>query len=140
MRALVITGLALAGLIGVIGVVAIAASEPPAPPLGLPPVPIPEDNPQTPEKIALGDKLFNDKRFSSTGEVSCATCHDPKKGLTDSPLKVSEGITKGERRLLHAPVLGWPVAEPRGPGPSPPRQPRGDGSRRPPANSGHRPH
>jgi acetyl-CoA synthetase len=41
-----------------------------AQPLGLPPVPIPADNPQTPEKIKLGDKLFHDKRFSSTGEVS----------------------------------------------------------------------
>jgi cytochrome c peroxidase len=65
-----------------------------AQPLGLPPVPIPADNPQTPDKIALGDKLFNDKRFSSTGEVSCATCHDPAKGFTDSPLVVSEGINK----------------------------------------------
>ena len=27
-------------------------------PLGLPPVPIPENNPQTPAKIELGDKLF----------------------------------------------------------------------------------
>ena len=56
------------------------------PPLGLPPVPIPADNPQTPEKIALGEKLFDDKRFSSTGEVACATCHDAKKAFTDSPL------------------------------------------------------
>jgi cytochrome c peroxidase len=65
-----------------------------AQPLGLPPVPIPADNPQTPDKIALGDKLFNDKRFSSTGDVSCATCHDPAKAFTDSPLVVSEGINK----------------------------------------------
>jgi cytochrome c peroxidase len=65
-----------------------------APPLGLPPVPYPEDNPQTAEKIALGDKLFHDKRFSSTGDVSCATCHDLEKALTDSPLQVSEGINK----------------------------------------------
>jgi cytochrome c peroxidase len=65
-----------------------------AQPLGLPPVPIPADNPQSPDKIALGDKLFNDKRFSSTGDVSCATCHDPAKGFTDSPLVVSEGINK----------------------------------------------
>ena len=65
-----------------------------APPLGLPAVPVPEDNPQTAEKIALGDKLFNDKRFSSTGEVSCATCHDPGKAFTDSPLKTSEGVNK----------------------------------------------
>lgn len=70
---------------------AVAAS---AQPLGLPPVPIPADNPQTPDKIALGDKLFNDKRFSSTGEVSCATCHDPAKAFTDSPLVTSEGINK----------------------------------------------
>ncbi len=63
-------------------------------PLGLPPVPIPENNPQTKEKIALGDKLFNDTRFSTTGTVSCATCHDAKKAFTDSPLKTSEGIEK----------------------------------------------
>ncbi len=62
--------------------------------LGLPPVPIPADNPQTPEKIALGDKLFHDTRFSTTGTVSCATCHDAQKVFTDSPLQVSEGIHK----------------------------------------------
>jgi len=66
----------------------------PSPPLGLPPVPYPEDNPQTPEKVALGDKLFNDTRFSTTGEVSCATCHAVEKAFTDSPLSVSEGINK----------------------------------------------
>lgn len=63
-------------------------------PLGLPPVPIPADNPQTPAKVALGDKLFHDQRFSSTGQVSCATCHVREKAFTDSPLKVSEGINK----------------------------------------------
>lgn len=65
-----------------------------AEPLGLPPVPIPTDNPQTPEKIKLGERLFNDSRFSSTGKVSCATCHDKNKAFTDSPLSVSEGINK----------------------------------------------
>ncbi len=69
------------------------------PPLGLPPVPIPADNPQTPEKIALGKKLFDDKRFSSTGQVSCATCHDEKKAFTDSPLRTSEGIKKAGKAL-----------------------------------------
>jgi cytochrome c peroxidase len=69
------------------------------PPLGLPPVPIPADNPQTPEKIALGDKLFEDKRFSSTGQVACATCHDAKKAFTDSPLRTSEGIKKAGKAL-----------------------------------------
>ncbi len=65
-----------------------------AQPLGLPPVPIPADNPQSPEKIKLGDKLFHDKRLSSTGQVNCATCHDAKKTFTDSPLRVSQGVNK----------------------------------------------
>ncbi len=73
-------------------------------PLGLPPVPYPENNPQTPEKIALGDKLFNDTRFSSTGQVSCATCHDAAKAFTDSPLKVSEGI-EGLTGTRNAPTV-----------------------------------
>ncbi|MFH1743303.1 MAG: cytochrome c peroxidase [bacterium] len=63
-------------------------------PLGLPSVPYPENNVQTPEKIALGEKLFNDARFSTTKEVSCSTCHLPEKAFTDGPLKVSEGINK----------------------------------------------
>jgi len=70
-----------------------------APPLGLPPIVVPADNPQTPEKIALGDKLFEDKRFSSTGQVACNTCHDPKKAFTDSPLRTSEGIKKAGKAL-----------------------------------------
>ena len=49
--------------------------------------------PSPPEKVKLGDKLFHDTRFSTTGEVSCATCHDKKKGFTDN-LPVSEGIHK----------------------------------------------
>lgn len=61
-------------------------------PLGLQPVPYPVENPQTPEKIALGERLFLDARFSSTGDVSCSTCHLPEKAFTDSPLSVSEGI------------------------------------------------
>ena len=65
-----------------------------AAPLGLPPVPVPADNPQTQEKVKLGEKLFHDTRFSATGKFSCATCHDAKKAFTDSPLRVSEGINK----------------------------------------------
>lgn len=65
-----------------------------AEPLGLPPVPAPANNPQSSEKVALGDKLFHDKRFSIDGTVSCATCHDDRKAFTDSPLKASEGHHK----------------------------------------------
>lgn len=60
--------------------------------LGLPEVPVPDDNPQMAEKVALGKRLFEDTRFSATGEVSCATCHDDQKAFTDSPLVNSEGI------------------------------------------------
>jgi cytochrome c peroxidase len=65
-----------------------------SPPYGLPPLPEVSDNPQTPAKIALGEKLFNDTRFSATGAVACSTCHSPDKAFTDSPLKTSEGIRK----------------------------------------------
>ena len=63
------------------------------PPLGLPKVPVPKDNPQSPEKIALGERLFGDKRFSADGTVSCANCHDPAKAFADG-LPVAEGIKK----------------------------------------------
>ncbi len=78
-------------LVVALSVAAFAASASAAP-LGLPELPIPEDNPMTPAKIALGDKLFHDDRFSTTGEVSCSTCHERDKGFTDSPLSTSEGI------------------------------------------------
>ena len=64
-----------------------------AAPLGLPDVPVPKDNPQSADKIKLGKKLFHDKRFSSTGTVSCANCHEGSKAFTDR-LRVSEGINK----------------------------------------------
>ena len=41
------------------------------------------DNPQTPEKIALGEKLFFDGRLSADGTVACSTCHDPRRAFTD---------------------------------------------------------
>ena len=62
-------------------------------PLGLPPVPVPGDNPQSPEKIALGKKLYEDKRFSANGTISCASCHDPARAFADG-LPVAEGINK----------------------------------------------
>jgi len=92
MKKAVVMLLLVAGALS--AVAAEVGKAPPKPPLGLPPVPVPEDNPQTAEKIALGEKLFNDKRFSSTREVSCSTCHDAAKAFTDSPLSVSEGIRK----------------------------------------------
>jgi len=66
--------------------------------LGLPPVPVPANNPQTPAKIALGDKLFHDKRFSIDGTISCSSCHDAGKGFTDNlPVSVGHGGLTGTR-------------------------------------------
>ena len=44
---------------------------------------IPPDNPQTREKIALGQKLFFDGRLSRDGTVACASCHNPDRAFTD---------------------------------------------------------
>jgi cytochrome c peroxidase len=52
---------------------------------------IPQDNALTPERVALGHKLYFEKRLSADGTVACATCHDVTRGFTDQ-LKTSEGI------------------------------------------------
>ncbi len=44
---------------------------------------IPADNPETAEKIALGQQLFFDGRLSADGTVACSTCHDPVRRFTD---------------------------------------------------------
>ena len=53
-----------------------------SPPLGLPEVPVPDDNPPTAAKISLGRKLFFDERLSHSGELSCGSCHLPHEGFT----------------------------------------------------------
>jgi cytochrome c peroxidase len=66
------------------------------PPLGLDLyMPVPDANPLTPVKIALGRKLFFDKRLSLDGTVACASCHDPKRAFSDG-LKVARGIGGAE--------------------------------------------
>jgi cytochrome c peroxidase len=53
--------------------------------LALPDIPpVPADNPQTNAKIELGKQLFFDPRFSSTGTVSCNSCHNLMAGGEDS--------------------------------------------------------
>jgi cytochrome c peroxidase len=69
------------------------------PPLGLDShIPTPATNPLTREKIALGRKLFFDKRLSSDGTLSCASCHDPKLSFSDTrPLARGIGGAEGTR-------------------------------------------
>jgi cytochrome c peroxidase len=38
--------------------------------------PDPDDNPTTPAKVALGERLFHDTALSADRTVSCASCHD----------------------------------------------------------------
>jgi cytochrome c peroxidase len=72
-------------------------------PLGLPPVPIPADNPPTEESIALGRKLFFDTRLSADDTVSCASCHDPKTSFTDG-MPTAKGI-RGQFGKRNAPTV-----------------------------------
>lgn len=44
-------------------------------PAGFPIPNVPEDNPMTIEKVALGERLFNDVRLSVNEKQSCASCH-----------------------------------------------------------------
>jgi cytochrome c peroxidase len=52
-------------------------------PLGLPPVPVPAGNPETAETIALGRRLFYEKRLSADTSLACASCHNPSIGFAD---------------------------------------------------------
>ncbi len=56
-------------------------------PLGLPDLPVPEDNPMTVEKVELGKMLYFDPRLSADGTISCATCHDPSLGYSNAAPK-----------------------------------------------------
>lgn len=44
-------------------------------PPALPPVPVPAQNPITPEKAILGKLLFWEEQLSSNNRVACGTCH-----------------------------------------------------------------
>ncbi len=64
---------------------------------------IPADNPQTPEKVSLGQKLFFERRLSADGTVSCRTCHNPELAFTDRK-PTSVGI-KGRVGQRNAPTI-----------------------------------
>ena len=49
----------------------------------LPEVEHPADNPHTDAKQTLGETLFFDPRLSGSGQIACASCHDPDLGWAD---------------------------------------------------------
>jgi len=75
-----------------------------SPPLGLPEVPVPPDNPVTEEKVLLGRKLFFDRRLSFNGTMSCAMCHVPEQGFTNNELATPVGH-QGRTVRRNAPTI-----------------------------------
>ena len=71
---------------------------------GLPPVPVPADNALTPAKVALGRKLFYDRRLSLNDTFSCAMCHIPEQGFTNNELATAVGI-EGRSVRRNAPTV-----------------------------------
>ncbi|MGY6274138.1 cytochrome c peroxidase [Methylomonas sp. MgM2] len=74
------------------------------PPLGLPKLPVPADNSLTPAKIALGRKLFYDRRLSLNNTFSCAICHVPEQGFANNEMATAVGI-EGRSVRRNAPSL-----------------------------------
>ncbi len=60
---------------------------------------VPDDNPITPEKVALGWQLFYDSRLSVDNTISCASCHVSSAGFADSRMgSVGVGDAVGGRQ------------------------------------------
>ncbi|PKQ46814.1 cytochrome-c peroxidase [Confluentibacter flavum] len=55
----------------------------------------------SPEKVKLGEKLFNEKALSKNNTISCATCHQADKYFTDGK-KIASGVTRNSPTLLYA--------------------------------------
>ncbi len=88
-----------------VAVVSVAAELPIRLPLGLQEraAHVPDDNPLTRDKIALGKQLFWDTRWSRNGTVACVSCHDPGHGWGDAR-RFSER-SDGTPTLRHAPTI-----------------------------------
>jgi cytochrome c peroxidase len=66
-------------------------------------IPFPKDNLYTPQKLALGKKLYFDTRISASSAQSCASCHSPAFGWADGlPVGVGFGMAQLGR---HSPTI-----------------------------------
>jgi cytochrome c peroxidase len=76
-------------------------------PIGVSPtlyaISVPAGKEPTPDRVALGAKLFVDKRLSVDNTVACDTCHDVGKGFVDHK-PTSEGVRK-QRGQRNAPTI-----------------------------------
>lgn len=84
-----------------------APATPPKLPPGVSPalwkLSVPPGAEPTPEKVALGEKLFLDPRLSADNTVSCSTCHEPAMGFVDGKA-LSTGI-KGQKVTRNSPTV-----------------------------------
>jgi len=87
----------------VLPLVAADPDKPPKPPLGLPPVQWPDDNPYSSAKAELGKLLYFDKRVSSDNSMSCASCHSVEMAFADGA-RFSTGIG-GQKGGRSAPTV-----------------------------------
>ncbi len=70
------------------------------------PMSIPQDNPLTAEKVALGRQLFFDERLSIDGSKSCYACHVCEHGLTDG---LPKAIGAGNKQLPRSSPTLWNI-------------------------------
>ncbi|OOV17591.1 cytochrome-c peroxidase [Flavobacterium sp. LM4] len=61
-------------------------------------------NPLTADGIALGKKLFFDKRLSGNNQISCATCHQQHLAFSDGLALTSQGVS-GNTLERNSPAL-----------------------------------
>ena len=82
--------------------------------LGLPSVPLPSVDQPSYEIAELGRRLFFDPNLSSTGKVSCSTCHNPEKAFANGEEK-GEGVYGRKTRrnvpsllnVAYRPLMRW---------------------------------
>jgi cytochrome c peroxidase len=69
---------------------------------------LPRDNPLTVEGVALGSKLFFDRRLSAGDRQSCANCHNPHLAFSQ-PRRFSSGVDGeiGTRNAMALENLAW---------------------------------
>jgi len=96
-------GPALAAAFIAIGAALLALALPTGAQTDEPIKPITADTKLDAKKVALGDKLFHDKRLSKDNSMSCASCHNLSRGGVDS-LPTSLGIG-GAKGPINAPTV-----------------------------------
>jgi cytochrome c peroxidase len=87
-------------------------------PAGFPAPRVPTGNPMSEAKVALGRRLFHDRRLSLNETQACADCHRQERAFTDGAAHATGSTGAAHRRnvptlanVAYAPALTW--ADPR---------------------------